>query len=318
MRVCLMVEGQEGVTWEEWLELALACERHGLEGLFRSDHYSAINHEVTGSLDAWATLAALAARTERIRLGTLVSPATFRHPSVLARLALTVDHVSHGRVELGMGAGWYEREHLENGFSFHDARTRFALLAEQVEIVVRSWTEERWSFIGAHYRIEQQTALPRPVQTPHPPIVLGGSVRPGLAALGARWADEVNTGFATPEECARRRRTLDDACRSIGRDPGTLPLSLFTRAVIGDDRPEVRDRLSRVLELAGDDRNADELLAQPPPAWLVGTVEEVADRLDAYASVGVERVMLQHIDHTDLDTVRLAGEQLAPALAGGR
>jgi alkanesulfonate monooxygenase SsuD/methylene tetrahydromethanopterin reductase-like flavin-dependent oxidoreductase (luciferase family) len=139
MRICLMIEGQEGVTWDEWVALARAAETAELDGLFRSDHYSAILRSRAGSLDAWATLAALAPLTSRLRLGTMVSPATFRHPSVLARMAVTVDHVSGGRVEVGMGAGWYEREHLENGFPFLDARARFRLFAEQVEIVVRSW-----------------------------------------------------------------------------------------------------------------------------------------------------------------------------------
>ena len=186
MRVCLMIEGQEDVTWDDWVALAGACEEHGLDGLFRSDHYSAIVRPIAGALDAWATLAALAVVTTRIRIGTMVSPATFRHPSVLARQALTVDHVSGGRVEVGMGAGWYEREHRENGFDFGDARTRFGRFAEQVEVVVRSWTEDNWSFVGEHYHLEGQTALPRPLQVPTPTAdprwhcetPLGGTRRP--------------------------------------------------------------------------------------------------------------------------------------------
>src|ERR671918_2375900 len=142
-----MIEGQEGVSWEEWLALALACEEHGLEGLFRSDHYHSLDPGPDlGSLDAWTTLAALAARTERIRLGTLVSPATFRHPSVLAKSAVTVDHVSGGRVELGLGAGWHDGEHRAYGFEFPPTATRMARLAEQLEIVTRSWTEQAFSF----------------------------------------------------------------------------------------------------------------------------------------------------------------------------
>jgi F420-dependent oxidoreductase-like protein len=316
MRACLMIEGQEGVTWEHWVALAEACERHGVETLFRSDHYSGIGHQDTGSLDAWATLAALAARTRTLRLGTLVSPATFRHPSVLARAAVTVDHVSEGRVEVGMGAGWLESEHVRNGFPFLDAPTRFALLAEQVEIVVRSWTEVGWGFAGAHYRLERQTAAPRPVQRPHPPLILGGSVRPRLATLAARWADEVNTPFATPGQCAERRQALDRACVAAGRDPASLPLSLMTRCIVAEGRADVRERLRRRLAADGDDRDPDDVLAHPDDTWLVGTVEEVLDRLGAYRAAGVERVMLQHLDHEDLDTVRIVGEHLAPALAG--
>lgn len=180
-----MIEGQEGVTWDDWVRLAALTERHGLEGLFRSDHYSAIIRPQADALDAWATLAGLAAITKRIRLGTLVSPATFRHPSVLARMAATVDRISGGRVEVGMGSGWYEREHLENGFPFLDAKARFDLFAEQVEVVVRSWTEEGFEHEGAAYRLQGQTALPRPFQQPHPPLVLGGTVKSRFAALAA-------------------------------------------------------------------------------------------------------------------------------------
>src|SRR5918999_3394318 len=163
MELCLMIEGQEGVTWDQWTALAAACEEHGLAGLFRSDHYLSFDDEGrAGSSDAWATLAALAARTERIRLGTLVSPATFRPPGVLAMNAITVDHVSGGRVDVGMGAGWFEREHVAFGFPFPDRSTRIAMLAEQLEIVHRAFSEERFSFDGRHYRVDDLAALPKP------------------------------------------------------------------------------------------------------------------------------------------------------------
>src|SRR5438477_3441110 len=147
MKINLMIEGQEGVTWEQWTALAAACEEHGLDGLFRSDHYAPIGSPPgTGSLDAWATLAAIAATTERIRLGTLVSPVTFRHPSVLAKMAVTVDHASDGRIEVGVGAGWYHNDHTGYGFPFADTRTRMEILAEQLEILHRSFKEESFSF----------------------------------------------------------------------------------------------------------------------------------------------------------------------------
>jgi F420-dependent oxidoreductase-like protein len=318
MRVCLMIEGQDGVTWEEWVALARACDASGIEGLFRSDHYSGLSGVDRTALDAWATLAALAACTDTIRLGSMVSPAAFRHPSVLARMAATIDHVSGGRVEVGIGTGWHEEEHRRNGFPFPDARTRFAVLAEQVEILVRSWTEEEWDFDGEHYRLERQTALPRPVQQPHPPLLLGGTVRPGLARLAAAWATEVNTFLADPGQCAARRQALDEACAAAGRDPATLPLSLMTICVLGEDHIEVRDRLRRSLGLQGDSRDVDAVLAGPDAEWLVGTVDQVAERLGAFASAGVERVMLKHVDHRDVDMVRLIGERLVPAVAGPR
>src|SRR5579871_1041419 len=151
MRVALMIEGQEGVTWEQWTALARACEEAGLEGLFRSDHYTGFAAGGGGAHDAWATVIALAAITDRIQLGTLVSPATFRHPSNLARMVVTASHVSGGRVELGLGAGWNETEHREHGFTFPPLRERIALYAEQLEIITRSWSGETFDFHGAHY-----------------------------------------------------------------------------------------------------------------------------------------------------------------------
>ena len=315
MRIALMIEGQEGVTWDEWLGLAHTAEAHGIEGLFRSDHYTSIATPDQGSLDAWATLAALAAVTRDLRLGTMVSPATFRHPSVLARMATTVDHISGGRVELGMGAGWFELEHARGGFSFPEARTRFDVFAEQVEIVVRSWTETGFDFAGDHYALAAQTALPPPAQRPHPPLVLGGGARPRSAALAARFAQEYNTPGATPEDCADRRADLDKACHDADRDPASLPLSVMTTCVIGANAAEADRRLRTVLALAGDDRAPAQALAERPQ-WLVGTVDEVAARIEEYRAAGVTRVFLQHLDHRDLDAVALIGDELVPRVAG--
>jgi F420-dependent oxidoreductase-like protein len=314
VRVCLMIEGQEGVTWDDWMRLARLAEEHGLEGLFRSDHYTAIIRGDAAALDAWATLAGLAAVTERIRLGTLVSPATFRHPSVLARMAATVDHISGGRVDVGMGSGWYEREHIAHGFPFLDGRQRFDLFAEQVEIVVRSWTEERFDHDGAAYELREQAALPRPLQQPHPPLVLGGSVKPRFAALAARYASEVNTLGAPNEELRERKVRLDRACADTGRDPATLGYSVMTACFLGSDRAEVIGRLGSFLAIRGGDADPEALLAERRDRWLVGTVDEVAERIEELRALGVTRVFLQHLNHGDDDMVRLAGGRLLPAL----
>ena len=175
-----MIEGQEGVSWQQWLALARACEEHGVETLFRSDHYlSPAAPFEREALDAWTTIAALAASTTRLRFGTLVSPATFRHPSLLAKAVATADHVSGGRVELGMGAGWMELEHRAHGFEFPSTRERVELLAEQIEVVHGQWTEERFSFEGKHYRLAESPGLPKPLQEPHPRLLVGGSARAG-------------------------------------------------------------------------------------------------------------------------------------------
>jgi F420-dependent oxidoreductase-like protein len=302
MRVCLMIEGQEGVTWDEWVALARAAEDARLEGLFRSDHYSAIVLPLEGSLDAWATLAALATLTSTLRLGTMVSPATFRHPSVLARMATTVDHVSGGRVELGMGAGWYEREHVENGIPYLDSKTRFDLFAEQVEIVVRTWTEEGFDHDGEHYTLRNQTALPKPVQQPHPPLILGGAAKSRAAALAARFASEYDTGDSSPAELRVKRDRLDAACEEIGRDPATLPLSMMVTAVVGRDRAEVDERLARVRGLL----SRFEMGAEQN--WVQGTVDDVLEQFEKLEAAGVSRVFLQHLDHRDLDAVAVMGE----------
>jgi F420-dependent oxidoreductase-like protein len=316
VRVALMIEGQEGVGWDQWLALAEACEASGVETLFRSDHYlSLARPHARGALDAWTTLAGLAARTTRLRLGTLVSPVTFRHPSLLAKAVATADHISGGRVELGMGAGWMAEEHAAYGFPFPATRARMELLAEQIEIVHRSWTEESVSFAGRHYRLEDLPALPKPVQRPHPRLLVGGQAKPGTATPAARFADEYNTLLARPEDCAERRRALDDACERADRDPATLALSAMVGCILGADEGEVRERARRLAECGYGGGDADALLERYRERGLAGTPEEAAERLREFEAAGVERVMLQQLLHDDLDQVALIGRELAPLVA---
>jgi F420-dependent oxidoreductase-like protein len=318
MRLCLMVEGQEDVSWDEWLALADACERAGLEGLFRSDHYlSVIGRRDRASHDAIATLAALAAHTERIRLGTLVSPVTFRHPAVLAKSVATIDHVSGGRVELGLGAGWNDGEHAAYGFEFPTLGTRMELLEEQLEIVHRLWTEDSVTFEGRHYRLEECPALPKPVQQPRPPLILGGNAKPRAVALAVRIADEYNTLLASIDDCRERKAVLVEACESAGRDPGTLPLTLMATCVVGENEAQVLERVSGVLEVFGSgDEDPKAVLAERRVRWIAGTPDEVVERLRSLTGVGVERVYLQHLVPKDTDMIALIGEVVLPALAG--
>src|SRR6478672_8329622 len=235
-----MIEGQEGVSWQQWCDLADACETHGVDTLFRSDHYISQSNE-SGNVahDAWTTLAGLAARTTTLRLGTLVSPATFRLPGLLANAAATVDHISGGRVELGLGAGWMEREHRAYGFPFPETATRLAMFAEQLEIVHRLWTDDRVTFDGEHYRLDDAPAQPRPLQHPHPPILVGGSGTRGTAVPAARYADEYNTPFASPDDVARIRAKVEHACETTGR---TLRYSTMTTCLIGETRDDALAR----------------------------------------------------------------------------
>ena len=315
MRVALMIEGQEGVTWEHWCALADACEEHGIDTLFRSDHYISQGDEDTNvAHDAWTTIAALAARTSTLRFGTLVSPATFRLPALLANVAATADHVSGGRIELGLGAGWMEREHRAFGFPFPETPVRMAMFAEQLEIVHRLWTEAHVDFRGEHYTLEHAPGLPKPVQRPHPPIIVGGSGTRGTAEPAARFADEYNTPFQSPEDFAAIRGKVAAACERIGRDPSTMRFSTMTGCLIGSTRDEALERARELYGRSPRDVGFDDWAAAYAQRAVIGSVDEVASRLREYEEAGCERVMLQHLLHTDLEPVRLIGRELAPAL----
>ena len=300
-----MIEGQEGVTWQDWCALADACEEHGVETLFRSDHYISQGDE-TGNVahDAWTTIAALAARTSKLRFGTLVSPATFRAPGLLANAAATTDHVSGGRIELGLGAGWMEREHRAYGFPFPETATRVEMLAEHVEIVHRLWTEERVDFRGRHYTLENAPAQPKPVQEPRPPLLVGGGGRRGTVEPALRFADEYNTPFVSPGDAA-----------AIREKTRPLRFSVMTGLLVGETREEMRERARQLYSRRAREQSFEDWLAAYSDHSVVGTVDEAAERLRAYERAGCDRVMLQHLLHTDLEPVRLIGRELAPALA---
>jgi F420-dependent oxidoreductase-like protein len=314
MRLNLMIEGQEDVTWPQWLALAQACELHGVGTLFRSDHYlSADGHEERGSLETWATLAGLAAVTSRLRLGVLVSPATFRHPSVLAKNATAVDHISNGRVELGIGAGWNEREHEAYGFEFPALGVRMEMLEEQLAVVRGAWADGAFSLEGRHYRLSALDARPKPVQRPHPPLIIGGAARPRTARLAAQYADEYNTVYATPAECAERRAVCEQAWQDAGRDPATLTFSVMVPWLVGADARDLQRCAERVGARIGSD--AVTTLGEFAPVGVTGTLGDALARLRAYRDAGVDRIMLQHLVHDDLDAIALL-PRLAAALAG--
>jgi F420-dependent oxidoreductase-like protein len=299
-----MVEGQEGVSWEQWLSLALACEEAGLEGLFRSDHYLSFGHPRERQvLDAWTCLAGLAAVTSRIKLGTLVSPATFRHPSNLAKSVVTVDHISDGRVELGFGAGWNEPEHKAYGFPFPPTRERMDIFAEQIEIIHQSWNPGPFDFRGKHYTVEGLDALPKPVNLPHPNLIVGGQAGPRSVAIAARWADEYNTNFANAAECARRKARLVHACENRGRE--LLVFSLMTACIVGSDGDDLGRRAQRMMLQEGDPH---EWLNSLPDVYITGTIETVPEKLAHLEKAGVDRVMMQMQDHTDLEMVHVLGK----------
>jgi alkanesulfonate monooxygenase SsuD/methylene tetrahydromethanopterin reductase-like flavin-dependent oxidoreductase (luciferase family) len=306
MRVCLMIEGQESVSWDEWLALAKACEESPIDALFRSDHYgSVMGREERGALDAWATIAGLAAVTSDLQIGTMVSPATFRHPSVLAKNVVTADHIAGGgRIELGMGTGWLEAEHKAYGFPFPPLGERFELLEEQIEIVSREWDEGALDFSGEHYTVSGD-AIPKPLSRPN--LIVGGQAKPRSLRLAARWAGEYNLVMMTAEQCAEAIPRVREAWRAAEREKPVI--SLMTSCIIGSDEVDLLERAHATAEVRGDEATDPEAyLEAERPNSLVGTVAEIRERLAELEGIGVERVMLQYLTHRDLDGVGYIAE----------
>lgn len=306
MEYCVFTEPHLGAGYDDQLAFARAAERHGFDGFFRSDHYlSGRGDGLPGPTDAWTTLAGLARETSRIRLGTLVSPVTFRHPGILAIQVAQVDAMSGGRVELGLGAGWFAREHEAYGIPF-PAR-RFDLLEEQLEIVTGLWgtpTGETYSFSGANYTLVDAPALPKPVQQPLP-LIIGGAGARRTPELVARFAREYNLGFPADDEIPGRLANLRAACDRVGRDVDSVRLSIAMSVIAGADDAEVSQRAGRIgrtLEQVRDGVN------------LVGGADEIADRVERWRSFGIERVYFQFLDNQDVAHVDFLGEAVLPAL----
>ena len=314
MELRIFTEPQQGATYDDLLALARTAEDCGFDAFFRSDHLLAMGPDgadglpagMPGSTDAWLTLAGLARETTRIRLGTLVSPATFRLPGLLAVQVAQVDRMSGGRVELGLGAGWFETEHAAYGIPFPDVRERFDRLAEQLEIITGLWSTavgERYSFTGDRYTITDSPALPKPVQA-RVPVIVGGAGRVRTPWLAARYATEFNVGFCPVDEAAAQYERVREACRAMGRDPGELVLSWVGATAVGADDAEAVRRAGA----AGID------LGWARSAGLVGTPAEVAERLGELAAHGVTRVYLQILDLADHDHLELIAREVVPRL----
>jgi F420-dependent oxidoreductase-like protein len=310
MRFCLMLEGQEGVTWEEWVAAAQAAERLGFEAIFTSDHYfSVMGDHDRGSSDAWTNLAGLAAVTSTIRLGTMVSPVTFRLPAVLAKCAVTVDRISGGRAEIGMGAGWWEEEHRTHGFPFPPTGERFEMLEEQLEIVHRLLTEDDVTFEGTHYGVDGVTFAPKALQVPHPPIIIGGAGGPRLAALVSRWADEFDTVGVGPAEAGARMARVRERLDRDGRPQDTLTTSVMTWCYVGETEDDAMRRINLARERAMRAGNLDDELEEIGNTCVVGSPERAAERISEYADAGVQRIVLNHELFDDLEMLEiLAGE----------
>ncbi|GAA1345325.1 LLM class F420-dependent oxidoreductase [Saccharothrix algeriensis] len=311
MDLRIFTEPQQGATYDDLLRVARAAEDAGYGAFFRSDHYLSMGSGdgLPGPTDAWITLAGLARETTGIRLGTLVTAATFRHPGPLAIAVAQVDRMSGGRVEFGLGSGWFEAEHGAYGLRFPPLGERFELLEEQLEIITGLWgtpVGEKYSFRGKHYALTDSPALPKPVQSPVP-VLVGGTGAKRTPALAARHATEFNLPFTSAEVAARQFERVDAACREIGRDPATMTRSAALVACVGRDDAEVARRAAAIgREVAELKENG-----------LAGTPAEVVDRLARWREdTGVSRVYLQVLDLSDLDHLELVAAQVAPQLRG--
>ena len=304
MLLRIFTEPQQGASYDDLLRVATATEELGFDAFFRSDHYLNMGDGdgLPGPTDAWLTLAALARDTSRVRLGTLVTPATFRLPGVLAISAAQVDAMSGGRVEIGLGAGWFRGEHEAYGIPFPDTAERFDLFAEQVEIIDGLLTTppgQTYSFTGAHYRLQDSPALPKPVQSPRPPLILGGAGRRRGAKLAATYADEFNVAFQGVEETAAVFDRVRAAAAETGRE---LAYSAAQVLCCGRDEDEVARRAAAI------GRSVDDVRANGAG----GTPDEVVARLQRFADIGATRMYLQVLDLTDLEHLELVAREVLP------
>jgi F420-dependent oxidoreductase-like protein len=323
MRFALMIEPQQGMSYGDQVAVAKRAEANGFEALFRSDHYTSFPGEAgRPTTDAWAVLAGLARETERIGLGTLVSPVTFRHPGNLAKVATTVDEMSGGRLEVGVGAGWNELEHRQLGLHFPPIKERADLLEDQLAILHGLWGEpDGWEYEGHQVTISEARFYPKPVDVPgrprtpiggaRPRIVVGGGGSPRSYRLAARYADEFNLSSAGLAEVAAAYAALDEACTAIDRDPSTLTRSVMAGVLIGRDASEVATRVAAAIKTFGSDAAKGEAwLAEREPRWVTGTPDQARAAVQRLAGVGCERVMLQDFLPWDLDMIDVMGEEL--------
>ncbi|MDO8483452.1 MAG: TIGR03560 family F420-dependent LLM class oxidoreductase [Candidatus Limnocylindrales bacterium] len=321
MRFALQIEPQQGLSYGEQVAIAKRAEANGFETLFRSDHYASFPGPAgRPTTDAWAVLAGLARDTERIGLGTLVSPVTFRHPGNLAKVAATVDEMSGGRLEVGVGAGWNDLEHRQLGLHFPPIRERADLLEDQLAILHGLWGEpDGWSYGGHLVSIAEANFKPKPVDVPgrprtaiggaRPRILVGGEGSPRSCRLAARYADEFNLSSSGPDKARKLYAELDAACQAIGRDPATLTRSAMIGVLVGRDEAEMKERVAALVRALGADVD-DDWLAEREARWITGTPEQARETVRRFAAAGVERIMLQDLLPWDLDMIDVMGETL--------
>jgi F420-dependent oxidoreductase-like protein len=306
MQLRIFTEPQQGADYGRQLAVARAAEELGFDAFFRSDHYLTMGGSgLPGPTDSWVTLAGLARETARIRLGTLVSAATFRYPGPLAIAVAQVDEMSAGRIELGLGTGWFDAEHRAYGIPFPGLAERFGRLEEQLEIITGLWETapgKTYSFGGSYYTLTESPALPKPVQRPRPPILVGGHGPRRTPRLAARFADEYNVVFVSPEETGAAFGRVRDACAAAGRDPASLVYSAGQTVCCGRTGAEVARRAAAI----GQDP------AELAATGLAGSPAQIVDKLGRFAAIGASRMYLQVLDLHDLDHLELIAAEVMP------
>ena len=305
IEIAIMIEGQNGLNWPRWQRIVRAVEDLGFAGLYRSDHYTNANPPDEDSLELWVSLTWLAGHTQRIEFGPLVSPVSFRHPTMTARMASAVDDLSGGRLVLGMGAGWQEREHDHYGWDLLPIDERFARFTEGLEVVSRLLNNaEPVDFDGRYYRLRQATLLPRPQRPGGPPILIGGNGEKRTLPLAARFASEWNAVYIPPAEFARLNARLDELLRAAGRQPAEVRRSLMTGCILGRHEAEVK---RKVAQRTQGKRDAAKLRQN---GLVVGTPAQMVEQFGQLTEAGVQRVMLQWLDLDDLDGLEAMAREI--------
>jgi F420-dependent oxidoreductase-like protein len=322
MRFALMLESQQGLSYGDHVAIAKRAEANGFEALFRSDHYTSFPGPAgQPTTDAWTVIAGLARDTDRIGLGVLVSPVTFRHPGSFAKVVTTVDEMSGGRIEVGVGAGWNELEHRQLGLPFPPIKDRADLMEDQLAILHGLWGEpDGWSYDGHQVSINEAVFQPKPVDVPgrprtaiggaRPRLLVGGQGSPRTYRLAARYADEFNLSSSGPAKAREAYAAVDAACEAIGRDPASLAHSTMAGVLIGRDQREMTERLAAAVSAFASGQDDQAWLEERLERWIIGTPDEARDTVARFADAGVERIMLQDMLPWDLDMIDVMGEVL--------
>lgn len=309
-QIGIMIEGQDGLNWSRWQRLLAAAEDLGYQCVFRSDHFTNASGQDKDSLELWVSLTYAATHTQRIEFGSLVAPTTFRHPAMTARMAAQVDDLSGGRLVLGLGAGWQDREHNKFGIPFYDFPTRYAMLQDALEITARLLlTDAAVSYQGEHFSLEDAQLLPRPARPGGPPILIGGNGPTRTLPLAARYADEWNAVYLPAETYKERNTLLNDYLKENGREPGDVKRSLMTGTVLAYDEADLKRRIDERNARTGGSHTAESLRER---GLIVGTPSMWVDQLGVLVEAGVQRFMLQWLDQDDIDGLEIVARDVLP------